>query len=252
MKKRLCILLIAALLVLLVPHVASANAPIPWAIEISCANIPEGTQVDVVVLKEDGTTRTQHTEDPQRGIFLSFDSDETSFYIVCTAPDGTETRSETVELAEYGQYRYDGAENRLTRDGTWYNRSDRHSCSNGILWTLLPVLLFVLALGLTLLFEFLTALCFRIRPKKYVFIINLITNPIMNLLLFLLAAFDPDPWIYCTVLGILELLTVVIEFLFYRKKYPQYGGARLFFFSLTANAVSFVFGCAAPLLLEIL
>ncbi len=249
MKKRLCMLLIAALLVLLVPHVASANAPIPWAIEIACSNIEEGTQVDVVVLKEDGTTRTQHAEDPQRGIFLSFDSDETSFYIVCTAPDGTETRSETVELAEYGQYRFDGATNRLTRDGSWYSRKDKNSCSNGILWALLLVLLFVLALGLTLLFEFLVALCFGIRPKKYVFIINLIINPVMNLLLFLLAAFDPDLWFYCTALGVLELVAVVLEFLFYRRKYPQYTGVRLFFFSLTANVVSFALGCAALCLL---
>ena len=58
MKKRLCMLLIAALLLLL-PHAASANAPIPWYIEISCENVEEGTQIEVVFQREDGTTRTE-------------------------------------------------------------------------------------------------------------------------------------------------------------------------------------------------
>lgn len=50
-------------------------------------------------------------------------------------------------------------------------------------------------------------------------------------------------------LGVLELVAVAVEFLFYRRKYPQYSGARLFFFSLTANAVSFALGCCVLYLL---
>ena len=82
MKKRLCMLLIAALLLMLVPRVASANAPIPWYIEISCVNVDAGTQI------ANGTTGT---------IGMDYESDETSFYLICTAPDGTETRTDILQ-----------------------------------------------------------------------------------------------------------------------------------------------------------
>ena len=247
MKKRLCMLLIAALLLMLVPHVASANAPIPWYIEISCENVEAGTQIEVVFQREDGTTRTQIANGTTGTIGMDYESDETSFYLVCTAPDGTETRTASVQLVSWGCYRYDGATNSLSANGTYYPRGS--NCADGVLTAVLIVLVFVLPLGLTLLFEFLVSLCFGIRPKKYVVIINLITNPIMNLLLFLLMAFNPELWVYYTVLGVLELVAVAVEFLFYRRKYPHYSGARLFFFSLTANAVSFALGCCVLYLL---
>lgn len=246
MKKRLCMLLIAALLLLL-PHAASANAPIPWYIEISCENVEEGTQIEVVFQREDGTTRTEIADRTTGTIGMGYESDETSFCLVCTAPDGTETRTESVQLVSWGSYRYDGATNSLSANGTYYPRGS--NCADGVFTVVLIVLAIVLPLGLTLLFEFLVALCFGIRPKKYVCIINLITNPVMNVLLFLLGAFNPNPWLYYTALGVLELVAVAVEFLFYRKKYPQYGGARLFFFSLTANAVSFALGCGVLYLL---
>ena len=246
MKKRICILLLIAVL-LLVPHAASANAPIPWYIEIGCENVEAGTQITVVFQREDGTTRTQIAEATTGTIGMGYESDETSFCLVCIAPDGTETRTEPVQLVSWGSYRYDGATNSLSANGTYYPRGS--NCADGVLTAVLIVLVFVLPLGLTLLFEFLVSLCFGIRPKKYVVIINLITNPIMNLLLFLLMAFNPELWVYYTVLGVLELVAVAVEFLFYRRKYPQYSGARLFFFSLTANAVSFALGCCVLYLL---
>ena len=247
MKKRLCMLLIAALQLMLVPRVASANAPIPWYIEISCVNVDAGTQIEVVFQREDGTTRTQIANGTTGTIGMDYESDETSFYLICTAPDGTETRTASVQLVSWGCYRYDGATNSLSANGTYYPRGS--NCADGVLTAVLIVLVFVLPLGLTLLFEFLVSLCFGIRPKKYVVIINLITNTIMNLLLFLVMAFNPELWVYYTMLGVLELVAVAVEFLFYRRKYPQYSGARLFFFSLTANAVSFALGCCVLYLL---
>ena len=247
MKKRICILLLIAVL-LLVPHVASANAPIPWYIEIGCENVEAGTQITVVFQREDGTTRTQIAEATTGTIGMGYESDETSFCLVCIAPDGTETRTEPVQLVSWGSYRYDGATNTLSANGTYYRRGN--SCADGAFTAVLIVLTFVLPLGLTLLFEFLVSLCFGIRPKKYVVIINLITNPVMNLLLLLLAMIlGPEQWVYWTVLAVLELAVVGLEFLFYRRKYPQYSGARLFFFSLTANAVSFALGCCVLYLL---
>ena len=155
MKKRLCMLLIAALLLMLVPHVASANAPIPWYIEISCENVEAGTQIEVVFQREDGTTRTQIANGTTGTIGMDYESDETSFYLVCTAPDGTETRTASVQLVSWGCYRYDGATNSLSANGTYYPRGN--SCADGVLTAVLIVLVFVLPLGLTLPFALMPA-----------------------------------------------------------------------------------------------
>ena len=138
MKKRLCMLLIAALLLMLVPHVASANAPIPWYIEISCVNVDAGTQIEVVFQREDGTTRTQIANGTTGTIGMDYESDETSFYLVCTAPDGTETRTASVQLVSWGCYRYDGATNSLSANGTYYPRGS--NCADGVLTAVLIVL----------------------------------------------------------------------------------------------------------------
>ena len=247
MKKRICILLLIAVL-LLVPHVASANAPIPWYIEIGCENVEAGTQITVVFQREDGTTRTQIAEATTGTIGMDYESDETSFYLVCTAPDGTETRTASVQLVSWGCYRYDGATNSLSANGTYYPRGS--NCADGVLTAVLIVLAFVLPLGLTLLVEFLAALCFRIRPKKYVLIINLITNPVMNLLLLLLAMIlGPEQWVYWTVLAVLELAVVGLEFLFYTKKCREIPRVRLLIFTVVANLLSFLIGiCVINLL----
>ena len=247
MKKRICILLLIAVL-LLVPHVASANAPIPWYIEIGCENVEAGTQITVVFQREDGTTRTQIAEATTGTIGMGYESDETSFYLVCTAPDGTETRTASVQLVSWGCYRYDGATNTLSANGTYYPRGS--NCADGVLTAVLIVLAFVLPLGLTLLFEFLVSLCFGIRPKKYVLIINLITNPVMNLLLLLLAMIlGPEQWVYWTVLAVLELAVVGLEFLFYTKKCREIPRVRLLIFTVVANLLSFLIGiCVINLL----
>ncbi len=247
MKKRICILLLIAVL-LLVPHVASANAPIPWYIEISCENVEAGTQITVVFQREDGTTRTQIAEATTGTIGMGYESDETSFCLVCIAPDGTETRTESVQLVSWGSYRYDGATNTISANGTYYPHGS--NCADGALTAVLIVLAFVLPLGLTLLVEFLAALCFRIRPKKYVLIINLITNPVMNLLLLLLTMIlGPEQWVYWTVLAVLELAVVGLEFLFYTKKCREIPRVRLLIFTVVANLLSFLIGiCVINLL----
>ena len=243
MKKRIVILLLVAIMLLL-PHAASANAPIPWYIEIGCKNVEEGTQIEVVFQREDGTTRTQIADRTTGTIGMGYESDETSFCLVCTAPDGTETRTEFVQLVGWGSYRYDGATNSLSANGTYYPRGN--SCAGGVLTAILIVLAFVLPLGLTLLFEFLAALCFRIRPVKYVFAINAITNPLMNLLVAVLTLqLAPQRWIYWTVLAVLELAVVGLEFWFYTKKHREISRRRLLLFSFVANLLSFAIGVGA-------
>lgn len=255
MKKRFCILLITAILLLLVPHAASANSPVrrPELMQVECENMTAGTRMDVVLLKADGSIRTMEDQYRPYGggttgyVYFKHEDGETSFYLKSFMPDGTETDSEMVQIVAYGSYRYDGAENRLESTGTYYSRAQ--SCGDGaVVIAMLPLLL-VLPLGLTLLTEFLTALCFRIRPKKYVFIINLITNPIMNVLLITLTLILEPTWTYWAALAVLEILVIGLEFLFYTKKYRETPRARLFAFTLTANLVSFAAGVAVTQLL---
>lgn len=260
MKRRLCILLLAALLVLLVPHAASANSPgyNPWVIRIDCTGVAEGVRIDAVLLRADGSERraedvyqSGYGDDARGSIHFFYEEGETAFYLVQTAPDGTETRSAQAALLAYGQFTYDGATNRLEPNGTYYSRRQQ-SMDNTKTILLLILLFFVLPLGLTLLAEFLIALLFRIRPVKYVFAINAITNPVMNILLLLAmlgllaeSGFGMERWVYWVVLGALEVVAVWVEYRFYTRKYPEIERKRLLLFSITANAASFLLGVAA-------
>ena len=99
-------------------------------------------------------------------------------------------------------------------------------------------------IAVTFLVEWLTALCFGIRPVKYVFAINAITNPAMNLLLLVAYAFGRIS--YWIVLVALEIAVVFIEYAFYKKKYPDRSHRRLLLFSITANALSLIAGGLIP------
>ncbi len=254
MNKRLLIVCLAALL-LFVPHVASANSPArnPRELKIECTGVEQGTKIDVVLLSGSEKTRTaedvflRYGDQTTGYIYILFEDGETAFCLRVTASDGTETRTNEVPIEEYGSYRYDGAENRLEATGTYYSRAQ--SCGNGALILLYLLMLLILPLGLTLLIEFLVALCFRIRPKKYVLIINLITNPVMNVLLVVLTLLFDQSWVYWVALAVLEAAVVGLEFLFYTKKYRETSRGRLFAFTLTANLVSFAAGVIVAQLL---
>lgn len=258
MKRRICILLLAVL-ILLLPHAASANAPVrePRLIRIEYTGVDAAARIDAVLLKEDGKTRVE--EDLRRtgqsdagDLYFRFENDETAFYLVCTGVDGTEARTETVRLIEYGNYLYDGVENRLSENGTYYNAKDGctaasalgTACRSCIEATLLYSLLgLLLPIALTLLIEWLTALCFGIRPVGHVIAINAITNPSMNILLLIsslmLSVGNTAYWI---ILAVLEILVVFIEFAYYTQHYPGIPKKRLLLFSITANMLSLAAG----------
>ena len=250
MRKRLCLVLAAVLLLLLIPHAASANSPVrsPWLLEIECSNMVPGTTMDVLLFAGSERTRTledayhSYSDGTSGGLSVWYEDGETAFCLQVTTPDGTQMQTDAVGIVEYGKYAYDGATNRLEANGTYYSRAE--NCTAGAEILLYLIFLLFAPLGLTLLIEFLTSLCFGIRPRKYVVVINLITNPAMNLLLLLLMfLFSPVRWVYWVALGIMELAAVGIEYLFYTKKCRQIGRLRLFLFTLTANVLSFLIGC---------
>lgn len=252
MKKRAWILLLIIALFLL-PHTASANSPVrrPWMMQVECENVAAGTRIDVELYREDGASR--RLEDVYRsnqmpGVVFEAEDGETSFCLVCIDEAGTETKTETVPLSQYGLYRYDGAANSLTPNGVYYSSAQNCEGVGGLLLSclLFPVyllLLLVAALAVTLLIEWLVALCFGIRPVKFVFAINAITNPVMNILLLiasLLLSFSRVA--YWVMLALLEIAVVFIEYRYYRSKYPETGKTRLLLFSITANALSLALG----------
>ena len=104
------------------------------------------------------------------------------------------------------------------------------------------ILTFAICLLLTLVLEELAALIAGVRRKfdlAVIFFTNTLTNPIVVLTGMLLASYTTVPyWAYTTVL---ELLTLIVEALIYRKllytKKPS-----PFVLSLLLNCVSFFIG----------
>ena len=255
MKKRICILLFAALLLMLIPHAASANAPAPdpWELKVYLQDVPEGTAVTAFFLHENGSLRQGETYttggSKNQKIGVRFEMDEKQFYLTLLAPDGTETQSNTIAIEPYGSYTFDGETNALTIG----KPKGADSCTGGFgeeclscgAWLLLYAFAgFLMPVAVTFLVEWLTALCFRIRPVKYVFAINALTNPLMNLLLLIAYAFGRIS--YWVVLAALEIAVVFIEYAFYKKKYPNITHRRLLLFSITANVLSLAVGGLIP------
>lgn len=98
------------------------------------------------------------------------------------------------------------------------------------------------SLGLTLIFEFFFALCWGLRGKReflIVFLVNLLTNPVVVTLYY------SFPLAQKLVL-LLELGAVLTEWLCYRGCSEQL--KRPFLFALCANAFSYGLGCIINLL----
>ena len=252
MKKRICILLLAALLLMLVPHAASANAPAPnpWELSVYFQNVPEGTVVTAFFQQENGEIRRgeTYTSDGTKNwrIRVWYEEDETRFYLTLAAPDGTETQTDAAAIEPYGSYICDGETHTLVA-GKPKGVDSRlwDLCLSCGAWLLLYALAgFLMPIAVTFLVEWLTALCFGVRPVKYVFAINAITNPLMNLMLLIAYAFGRiGYWITLTAL---EIAVVFLEYAFYKKKYPDISRRRLLLFTITANALSLIAGGLIP------
>lgn len=253
MKKRFWILLLIAALLLL-PHAASANAPAPdpWELSVYLLDVPEGTTVTAFFLQEDGTLRQGETYTSSGAkswkIGVWFKEDEKQFYLTILAPDGAETRTNAVAIEPYGSYTVDCKTNVLAAG----KPSGSDSCLGGLagvclgcgkmlLWHAFVTL--IVPLAVTLLVEWLAALCFGIRPVKYVFVINAITNPIMNVLLLLASIMLYFGHIgYWAALAVLEIAVVLIEYWYYIRNYPDIRRGKLLAFSITANVLSLLLG----------
>lgn len=111
----------------------------------------------------------------------------------------------------------------------------------------------LILLVLTIAIELIVAIFFKIKPKKIVLLANVLTQPVLQLLMYLSFRFISYKAAYVT-FYIMEIAIVFIEYLIYKryinpnnKEYtftqtPAPSKKKLFIFSLTANLLTFIVG----------
>ena len=108
-----------------------------------------------------------------------------------------------------------------------------------------PVLIVLRNLLLTVLIEGLLVLVF-VKKRETVYhsvLVNMLTNPLVNLALILWASFVPVPAVpyYYIATAFLEIAAVITEWLLYYKM-GDFGIKKAFLASLLLNAASYSFG----------
>ena len=108
-----------------------------------------------------------------------------------------------------------------------------------------PVFLILRNLALTVLVEGVLMLVFvrRRKPVYHSVLVNMLTNPLVNLFLILwgsLALLPINPYYYIAT-AVLEIAAVLTEWVLYYKM-GDFGIKKAFFASLGLNAASFSFG----------
>lgn len=233
-----CLLLAVLVLLCLMPGSVRANAPSPkspWR-TIILSDTREVESIAVYVDKAEGsfyllqTFASEHTK--KQEIRFQKPDDAKCIYIAVTMKDGTIRTSDPVESVTRRDLKYDVKSNTLNV-----------KADLGLLYVPLFLLEVVVSsaflLGFTALVEFLVALPFKLKPYKYVILINIVTNVAMNLILPALRTNISirgynDLWI----VALLEAAVVLVEYLFYVKKYKDYPKGKLLLFSIIANALS--------------
>ena len=233
MKKRIGIGLIVLCMLLLFVPAASANAPVPdpYSCWLDYQNVPEGATL--TVLTADGEELNTITPQSEQGRITIHNPTEADFVVRLKLSDGTTVQSAPVRFEGRAYFRFDGATGVLEA-GRYLKSEDT---TTPILLILAGVGLF-LALQITILVEMLVGLCFRLRRIYRVILINLITNPVMNVLLLLLTFSISGEKTYWIALLVLEALVCGFEFWFYARKYRDRKKWVLLIFTLTANAAS--------------
>lgn len=246
MKKHIRILLIVFCALLLIPRAASANAPAPdpLRIDVACENVEPGTVILAMFAGEDGGFHPDEiygastVSETTKSVSFHRSEHDTRMYLELTRPDGSTVQSNTLPVTADRSFRYDGKTNTLSvRAG-----SSSDSCIGGVLLFLLMLVAEILgAFALTVLIEFLVGLCFGMKPFRYILIANLITNIPMNIVLLLLNSVA-DGIGYWIALVVLELIVVLVEFLFWRKKYKDRRTWYVLLFAVAANVASLAAG----------
>ena len=161
---------------------------------------------------------------------LSFYNDKGTFISlqVIAVRNGETIKSNLVDIKEYGKYIYSVEDNVL-------EQGDITSTKLSIFSLIIYGFYLIFPLLFTILIEWIISWFFKLKPRMYVPIINLVTNPVLNILLLLLA----NSYIHYTLqLIVFETIIVGAEYWFYTCAYKGYSRKRLLLFSIVANAAS--------------
>ncbi len=245
--RKIIFLIMLAVLLAAFPLTASANsvAPDPNDHEILIDDVSDIEQITFYGYLEDGSrevieqfstmddermTRTRVAS--ERLVELYNDGGMYSgFSVEIVFEDGSEQQSAIVEFLGEDSYVYSVSGNEFELKGTF--KTLKPGGFDIALW----VLVLVLPWGLTVLLEWLMALIFKIKPSRYVCFTNLVSNPVMNIVLLIVMSNLMISYFW--VVLVLEVLAAGFEYLFYIFRYKDIGKVRLLLFTITANAVSF-------------
>jgi hypothetical protein len=227
-KKRF-VLLAVAVVILLFPAAAYANAPVPNPFTVEIAVNGYSHIVGIEILGSNDGVHFEHVEsdgylkETRRAYekIVDFDNNDErykSFKLIVTFLDGKTVESNAVDFVENGSYLYDVKSNML-KEGRITSRLLGGSS------VIMYALLLIIPLIVTVYVEMLISRAFRIKPGKYVEIINFITNPIMNILILLILNSVPFDY-YLLVLFleiVISVLCLEIQSLFKTKVTAVYG-----------------------------
>ena len=153
----------------------------------------------------------------------------TRFYLEVKMTDGTVRISEPIDCTgAKQQYKYDVKTNTLKK---------KAFVSSFSFPLFLVILLFTLCVpfGIPLLSECFTAYHFKLKPMKHVVHINIVVISLMFCVLTYMYGKDRRAWWH---FYLFELVSVIVEYLFYRSKYKDQSKKKLLTFTILANAVS--------------
>lgn len=119
-----------------------------------------------------------------------------------------------------------------------------------VLVLLLLLASFVVRAAFTGLVECLVGLIFQIRPLRTVFLVNIVSNIIFNLLLAIGTAMFYVPYLYFVIVG--EAAVVWAEYQVYRRKLVSCQPRRILVFTVVANLASLLLGIGVRYLLPVI
>lgn len=231
------IFVVTFLFILFVPITALANSPAPSPYHITIA-IKESTNVikvsaygsnnnrDFYCIESD--LKMEETRSYKEKI-VDFYNDEAAYkyFRLQLVIKGTGTiDSNSVEFKEWGGYVYNAKDNILKEGKITSSRIDSLSLIFIGIFLLVPLIV-------TLIVEWWISIPFKFDTGKYVIIANLITNPIMNILI--LFVFNHVYLNYLLIVLILEIIVAAAEYGFYRLTYKEEPKGKLLKYAILAN-----------------
>lgn len=238
--KKLLLLAIVLVVICAFPVMAMANAPgpVPYEHEVLIDDYESVKRIKIILYSGNSSTEKNFgggfdtTRIPGERTFKIYNREGKyeSFQLVITLKDDKVLTSNKIDIIEWSDYEY------CVKDNTLKDVGFIKSKDPGEFMKFLWIIALLIPLGLTLSVESIVSVPFKIKPLKYVVIINILTNLAMNTIIILI--FRNYYLNYFVVVLILELIVLGVEYLFYTYKYKDINRRRLLLFTFTANALS--------------